>query len=237
MEYLEEELDLDILNDCFGDSFLSTCELLDLDVPSPRTASQAPGPCTEEGDSITMYASSSLRHESSKCDSAKVQEDTAARKRELLRIRQQRFRQKRKEHEKIQAEKLEYARNSIRKIEEENKKIEQENRAMSCFVETATSMLQKTKLAVISSISYAPYQKILLILEGLAAFRAFDHRTDLTYDTFMERVFLTFGAHAIIRTVSLFLSKSQFGKVIFVPILRTCKLVMEVGDDVSFLNT
>ena len=231
MENSEEELDLNIWNDFLGDSSFSACELLDLDMPSSIIASEAPGPCTEKGDTITMYESSSLSHGSSKCDGAKVQKDKAAHKRELLRIRQQRFRQKKREHEKIKAEKLEDARNEFRRIQEENKKMEQENRAMSYLIETASSMLHKMKLATVSSRSCAANRKLLLILEGLAAFRTYDHLTDKG----MQNIFETFGAHAIIRTGSLYLSKSQFGKLIYIPILRTCKLMMEVGDD-AFLN-
>jgi len=231
MEDFERELDLNILNDFLKDHPFTACELLDLDGPSSRIASETLGPYNEMDCTITEYDSSSLSFFNSKIGGEKAEKGEVTRDIRLHRISQQRYRQKKREQQKIKAEELEDARNSLRKIEEENKKIEQENRAMSLFVETASSMLHKMKLATVSSRSCAANRKLLLILEGLAAFRTYDHLTDKG----MQNIFETFGAHAIIRTGSLYLSKSQFGKLIYIPILRTCKLMMEVGDD-AFLN-
>lgn len=234
MKDLEEELDLNILSDVFGDFLSPGCELPDLDMASSIIANQAPGPCTEKGGAITMYESSSLSHESMNSEGSKGQEDKAARKRELTRLRQQRHRQKKRELEKTKAEKLEDARNELRRLEEENRKIEQENRAMSSLIETASSMQQKMKLSAVSSIScdlVAPDQYISQRLESMATLHTFDQLADLTYDRFMERFFLTFGAHTIVRTASLFLSSSQLRRILYIPLVRTCRLVMEVGDD------
>lgn len=227
MEGFERELDLDNWNDFLKDPPVSACELLDLDGSSSRIASETLGPYDGMDCTITNYDTSSLTCMNSTFGGAKAEKGEVTRNLRLQRIRQQRYRQKKRELDKIKAEKLEHARNSLRKIEEENKKIEQENRAMSCLIETASSMLQRMNLAALSSISFAPHRQILLILEGLAACRTFEHLTD----EWMKNFFETFGAHAIIRTAYLHLSKSQFAKVVYIPILRTCKLVMEVGED------
>lgn len=228
MEGLEGEINFNILDDVIEVPplcELSFCELLDQDTPSSITA--APGFDTEKDDTMAMYDTSSFSHETSKSNGTKAEQAEIPRERKLHRMRQRRYRQNKEKTQKTVTEKLEDARNEMRKIGKQNKKLMQENWAMSSLVDTASSMLLKMNMSISSSLSCGPHQKILLILEGLAAFRTFDHLNDEG----MKIFYGTYGAQMIIRTASLYLNKRQFGKVVYIPILRTCGALMEVGDE------
>jgi hypothetical protein len=161
---------------------------------------------------------------------SQAEDENVTRRRQLHRMRQQRYRQKKKEEQRSAAGQLELARKELEREEEENRKLMQENWAITSLIDNASLLLQKMKLSSASSIYCIvgiPYKKILEMLENLASVHTFEDSNDELIETVHDS-FHAFGARTVIHTASLFLSKGQFGDISIVPITRVCPLLMEV---------